>query len=197
MWTKGLPLLSSPPFSFLASFDYSFAPRRASRIPFPPFSFFSWMGLGEPRKTLSLLRRARVVLILSGGLPPLLLHCRSTFTSSSSSSSPLLPSTNCFFSINFVSWDAYRLHEQLPRRLPPAISLSFSRPLRRLLIARPIVLGSCFFPKTVLYLRETRSLLVTLRNSTCQFLRSPSILDINRIFSGERDWEGPAFVVIS
>lgn len=163
--------------------------------PSPSLFFFSWMGLGEPRKTLSLLRRARVVLILSGGLPPLLLHCRSTFTSSSSSSSPLLPSTNCFFSINFVSWDAYRLHEQLPRRLPPAISLSFSRPLRRLLIARPIVLGSCFFPKTVLYLRETRSLLVTLRSST--FLRSPSILDINRIFSGERDWEGPAFVVIS
>lgn len=130
MWTKGLPLLSSPPFSFLASFDYSFAPRRASRIPFPPpFSFFSWMGLGEPRKTLSLLRRARVVLILSGGLPPLLLHCRSTFTSSSSSSSPLLPSTNCFFSINFVSWDAYRLHEQLhddclPRYLSLSLALS-------------------------------------------------------------------------
>ena len=131
-------------------------------------------------------------MILSGGLPPLLLHCRSTFTSSSSSS-PLLPSTNCFFSINFVSWDAYRLHEQLPRRLPPAISLSFSRPLRRLLIARPIVLGSCFFPKTVLYLRETRSLLVILRSSTCQFLRSPSILDINRIFSGGEGLGGACF----
>lgn len=129
---------TSTPFIFLASFDYSFAPRRASRIPFLPFSsffFFYWMGLGEPRKTLSSLRRARVVLILSGGLP-LLLHCRSTFTFSSPPS--LLPSTNCFFSINFVSWDAYRLHEQLPRRLPPAISFSLSLP--RLLIARPIVL---------------------------------------------------------
>lgn len=79
---------TSTPFTFLASFDYSFAPRRASRIPFLPFSsffFFYWMGLGEPRKTLSSLRRARVVLILSGGLP-LLLHCRSTFTFSSSPS---------------------------------------------------------------------------------------------------------------
>lgn len=79
---------TSTPFIFLASFDYSFAPRRASRIPFPPlffFFFFYWMGLGEPRKTLSSLRRARVVLILSGGLP-LLLHCRSTFTFSSSPS---------------------------------------------------------------------------------------------------------------
>lgn len=190
MWTKGLPLLSSPPFSFLASFDYSFAPRRASRIPFPPFSFFSWMGLGEPRKTLSLLRRARVVLILSGGLPPLLLHCRSTFTSSSSSS-PLLPSTNCFFSINFVSWDAYRLHEQLPRRLPPAISLSFSRPLRRPLIARTWLL---FLPKNCTV--PSRDSLPP-RDFAKLDVPVSSILDINRIFSGERDWEGPAFVVIS
>ena len=127
---------TSTPFIFLASFDYSFAPRRASRIPFPPLFFFFFLLDGEPRKTLSSLRRARVVLILSGGLP-LLLHCRSTFTFSSPPS--LLPSTNCFFSINFVSWDAYRLHEQLPRRLPPAISLSLSLS-SRLLIARPIVL---------------------------------------------------------
>lgn len=170
MWTKGLPLLSSPPFSFLASFDYSFAPRRASRIPFPlPLFFFLLDGVRRAAKN-------SLVAATSEG-------CIDSFRRPASSSPPLPqyfhllllllapPSTNCFFSINFVSWDAYRLHEQLPRRLPPAISLSFSRPLRRLLIARPIVLGSCFFPKTVLYLRETRSLLVTLRSSTCQFLR--------------------------
>lgn len=142
VWTKGLPLLSSRPPPLPSSSSPRLIihsrhgePRESRSLPFSSFFFFYWMGLGEPRKTLSSLRRARVVLILSGGLP-LLLHCRSTFTFSSPPS--LLPSTNCFFSINFVSWDAYRLHEQLPRRLPPAISFSLSLP--RLLIARPIVL---------------------------------------------------------
>lgn len=188
MWTKGLPLLSSPPFSFLASFDYSFAPRRASRIPFPPLSFFSWMGLGEPRKTLSLLRRARVVLILSGGLPPLLLHCRSTFTSSSSSP-PLLPSTNCFFSINFV----FVGRVSPPRAAPTTIASRdislFLSPSSPTLDCPPNRTWLLFLPKNC----TVCSLLVTLRSSTCQFLRSPSILDINRIFSRGEGLGGACF----
>lgn len=92
VWTKGLPLLSSrpPPLPSPSSprliiHSRHGEPRESRSSPFLLFFFFYWMGLGEPRKTLSSLRRARVVLILSGGLP-LLLHCRSTFTFSSSPS---------------------------------------------------------------------------------------------------------------
>lgn len=127
---------TSTPFIFLASFDYSFAPRRASRIPFPPspfLLFFFSTGWRAAKNSL-------VAATSEGGIdsfrrpassPPLPQYFHLLLL-------PLLPSTNCFFSINFVSWDAYRLHEQLPRRLPPAISLSLSLP--RLLIARPIAL---------------------------------------------------------
>lgn len=129
---------TSTPFIFLASFDYSFAPRRASRIPFPPLFFFFFFLLDGVRRAA---KNSLVAATSEGGIdsfrrpassPPLPQYFHLLLL-------PLLPSTNCFFSINFVSWDAYRLHEQLPRRLPPAISLSLSLS-SRLLIARPIVL---------------------------------------------------------
>lgn len=130
---------TSTPFTFLASFDYSFAPRRASRIPFPPSPFLLFFFLLDGVRRAA--KNSLVAATSEGGIdsfrrpassPPLPQYFHLLLL-------PLLPSTNCFFSINFVSWDAYRLHEQLPRRLPPAISLSLSLS-SRLLIARPIVL---------------------------------------------------------
>lgn len=138
VWTKGLPLLSSRPPPLPSSSSPRLIihsrhgePRESRSLPFS--SFFFSTGWRAAKNSL-------VAATSEGGIdsfrrpassPPLPQYFHLLLL-------PLLPSTNCFFSINFVSWDAYRLHEQLPRRLPPAISLSLSLP--RLLIARPIVL---------------------------------------------------------
>lgn len=140
VWTKGLPLLSSrpPPLPSPSSprliiHSRHGEPRESRSSPFLHFFFL----LDGVRRTA---KNSLVAATSEGGIdsfrrpassPPLPQYFHLLLL-------PLLPSTNCFFSINFVSWDAYRLHEQLPRRLPPAISFSLSLP--RLLIARPIVL---------------------------------------------------------
>lgn len=142
VWTKGLPLLSSrpPPFPSPSSprliiHSRHGEPRESRSLP-PLFFFFFFLLDGVRRAA----KNSLVAATSEGGIdsfrrpassPPLPQYFHLLLL-------PLLPSTNCFFSINFVSWDAYRLHEQLPRRLPPAISLSLSLP--RLLIARPIAL---------------------------------------------------------
>lgn len=141
VWTKGLPLLSSRPPPLPSSSSPRLIihsrhgePRESHSSPFLLF-FFLLDGVRRAAKN------SLVAATSEGGIdsfrrpassPPLPQYFHLLLL-------PLLPSTNCFFSINFVSWDAYRLHEQLPRRLPPAISLSLSLS-SRLLIARPIVL---------------------------------------------------------
>lgn len=82
-----------PPLSPV-TFDYSFTLRATAKLE----STFNSLW-NEPRKRS--LRRPGI-LILSG----------------LTVAAVLLP-TNCFFSINFVSWDAYRLYEQLDDCLRP------------------------------------------------------------------------------
>lgn len=196
VWTKGLPLLSArPPLPSSPRLIIHSRHGEPRESPLPSFSFFSFSFNPDRvrRAAKNSLRRARmVVLILSGGL----------FSSSAAVLSPppppppspssFFPSTNCFFSINFVSWDAYRLHEQLddclPRYLFLAPSLANEAPSWPTLDCPPNRTWLLFLPKNWCTF-----------DSRCEvgrasFLVSLDCGGINRIISGERDGERPAFV---
>lgn len=132
------PLLSCPPIHPSPPFDYSFTPRQTSRIPLPPFLLFfplQPMELGRSRE------KPALVAATSEGIDSFrrpLSSAAAVLPPPPPLPSPRLPSTNCFFSINFVSWDAYRLHEQLDDCHPRYLSFSLSRRRRRpLLCPRP------------------------------------------------------------